>query len=137
MRGLVTALLKAVNAAVRRLSSWTHHAQYIVEWGISPKPEWFDHFLDQHWQWSSRKQSFWVERGVFSRLVIKPGAKVLEICCGDGFNARHFYASQGGINRRARFRRARDLSRQTLQLLQKRFLRSAGHSPRTSGRPVR
>ena len=31
--------------------------------------------------------------GVFSRMVIKPGAKMLEICCGDGFNARHFYSS--------------------------------------------
>ena len=26
-------------------------------------------------------------------MVIKPNAKMLEICCGDGFNARHFYSS--------------------------------------------
>ena len=28
---------------------------------------------------------------MFSNLAIKPGAKVLELCCGDGFNAKYFY----------------------------------------------
>jgi cyclopropane fatty-acyl-phospholipid synthase-like methyltransferase len=27
-------------------------------------------------------------------MVLKPGCKMLEICCGDGFNARHFYSSK-------------------------------------------
>jgi cyclopropane fatty-acyl-phospholipid synthase-like methyltransferase len=31
---------------------------------------------------------------VFSRLVLKDNSKMLEICCGDGFNSRHFYASK-------------------------------------------
>jgi cyclopropane fatty-acyl-phospholipid synthase-like methyltransferase len=30
-----------------------------------------------------------VERGVFSRLVLKQNSGMLEICCGDGFNTRH------------------------------------------------
>jgi len=83
-----------VNTGMRRLSAWTHFAQYAVEWGWEPKPEWFDHFLDQHWQWSARNNGGFVERGVFSRLVLKPDAKVLELCCGDGFNTRHFYSSR-------------------------------------------
>jgi len=65
-----------------------------MQWGFSPRPEWFDHYLDQHWQWSARNNSLWVERGVFSRMVIKPNARMLEICCGDGFNTRHFYSSR-------------------------------------------
>src|SRR5260370_36056489 len=36
----------------------------------------------------------WVGGGVFSCLVLRPNAKMLEICCGDGFNARHFYSSR-------------------------------------------
>jgi len=27
-------------------------------------------------------------------MVLKPDGKMLEICCGDGFNARHFYSSK-------------------------------------------
>ncbi|WP_426533630.1 class I SAM-dependent methyltransferase [Bradyrhizobium sp. McL0615] len=27
-------------------------------------------------------------------MVLKPNSKMLEICCGDGFNARHFYSSR-------------------------------------------
>ena len=93
-RQLLISLLKGLNFGVREVSSFTHFAQFAVQWGFHPRPEWFDHYLDQHWQWSAKNNSLWVERGVFSRLVMKPNAKVLEICCGDGFNARHFYSSR-------------------------------------------
>jgi cyclopropane fatty-acyl-phospholipid synthase-like methyltransferase len=86
--------LKGVNFLVRKLSAFTHFAQYAVQWGFEPKPEWFDHYLDQHWQWSAENEGLFVERGVFSRLVLKPNSRMLEICCGDGFNARHFYSSK-------------------------------------------
>jgi ubiquinone/menaquinone biosynthesis C-methylase UbiE len=26
-------------------------------------------------------------------MLLKPNSRMLEICCGDGFNARHFYCS--------------------------------------------
>ena len=35
-----------------------------------------------------------MERGVFSRLAVKPGATILELCCGDGFNSYFFYSPQ-------------------------------------------
>jgi SAM-dependent methyltransferase len=94
MRGLLVSALKGLNFLVRKLSAFTHFLQFAVQWGFKPRPEWFDHFLDQHWQWASTNNSLWVERGVFSRLVMKPNARMLEICCGDGFNARHFYSSR-------------------------------------------
>jgi SAM-dependent methyltransferase len=94
MRALAISALKGLNHGVRKVSAFTHFLQYAAQWGIRPRPEWFDHYLDQHWQWSSKNNSLWVERGVFSRLMMKPGARVLEICCGDGFNTRHFYSSQ-------------------------------------------
>jgi cyclopropane fatty-acyl-phospholipid synthase-like methyltransferase len=86
--------LKGFNFLVRKFSAFTHYSQFAVQWYPKPRPEWFDHYLDQHWQWSATNNSLWVERGVFSRLVMKPNSKMLEICCGDGFNARHFYSSQ-------------------------------------------
>lgn len=94
MRKLLISFLKGLNFLVRKLSAATHFAQFAVQWGMHPRPEWFDHYLDQHWQFSAKNNGLWVERGVFSRLVMKPDAKVLEICCGDGFNARHFYSSK-------------------------------------------
>jgi len=94
MRRIVVSALKSLNFVMRKVSALTHFAQFAAQWGFAPRPEWFDHYLDQHWQWSAKGEAFWVERGVFSRLVLKPNAKLLEICCGDGFNARHFYASK-------------------------------------------
>src|SRR5690349_19528060 len=94
MRKFLVSILKDFNFLVRKFSSLTHHAQYALQWGPEPRPEWFDHYLDQHWQWSAKNNSLWVERGVFSRLVMKPNAKLLEICCGDGFNTRHFYSTR-------------------------------------------
>ncbi len=59
---------------------------------MKPNPEWFDHFIDQHYQWSATKNPLGWERGIFSLLAIKEKATILELCCGDGFNAHHFYA---------------------------------------------
>ena len=33
-----------------------------------------------------------MERGVFSNFAIRQGAEVLDLCCGDGFNAYYFYS---------------------------------------------
>jgi len=93
MRRLLVSVLKGLNLLVRKFSAFTHFAQFAVQWGVHPRPEWFDHYLDQHWQFSAKNNGLWVERGVFSRMVLKPNSKMLEICCGDGFNARHFYSS--------------------------------------------
>jgi SAM-dependent methyltransferase len=94
MRRWLVSFLKGLNFLIRKVSAFTHFAQFAVQWGFNPRPEWFDHYLDQHWQFSAKNDGLWVERGVFSRLVLKPNAKMLEICCGDGFNARHFYSSR-------------------------------------------
>lgn len=87
---------RATNALVRRFARFTHEVQFKLEWGMQPTPEWFDHFLDQYYLWPTTRAPFWVERGVFSLLAIKPGARVLELCCGDGFNAYHFYSVRAG-----------------------------------------
>jgi SAM-dependent methyltransferase len=88
------AALRPINGAVRRLASGTHGLQHHFEWGVPPPPEWYDHYLDVLWQWPRRGSSFFLERGVYGSLAIQPGATVLELCCGDGFNARHFYAGR-------------------------------------------
>jgi SAM-dependent methyltransferase len=81
--------IKAFNRVIRKVSSCTHHFQHIIEWETGTTPEWYDHFLNQHWNWSGGMP--W-ERGFFSALALKKGGRALELCCGDGFNAHNFYA---------------------------------------------
>jgi len=87
----IVGTLRWVNKGMRAVTSKTHQAQFIVEWGVD-NPEYFDHFLDQHYKWKVSRESFPWERGVLSSLALKPKAKVLDLCCGDGFNSYHFYS---------------------------------------------
>src|SRR6266487_4602176 len=86
--------LRSLNLLVRRISSLTHLLQLRAEGFLHPHSEWFDHYVDANWQWGAIGRSSFLERGVFNNLVIRPGASVLELCSGDGFNTRHFYAGR-------------------------------------------
>ena len=68
-----------------------HKRLMAIQWGIPPLPEHFDHNIDLFYQWLSTRNSFWLERGVFGSLALK-GRSVLELSCGDGFNAKNFYS---------------------------------------------
>lgn len=59
--------------------------------GAAHPPEWYDHRTDL-FTWSSMRQPLWVERGVYSREVMRIGDRVLDLCSGDGFFAYHFYS---------------------------------------------
>ena len=65
---------------------------FLVQWRLAPQPEHFDHRIDLYFNWPVERNSFWVERGVFGGLAIRPDGRLLELACGDGFNARHFYS---------------------------------------------
>jgi SAM-dependent methyltransferase len=75
-------------------SSWVagaHKRLMLVQWGLPPQPEHFDHHIDLFYSWLESRNSLWLERGVFGSLALR-GSKVLELGCGDGFNARNFYS---------------------------------------------
>jgi SAM-dependent methyltransferase len=92
---LIVPALRRFNAVLRAVCAGSHHLQYKVEGFLRPSAEWFDHEIDVYWQWTARQRSMFLERGVLNTLAIRPGAEVLEICCGDGFNAHRFYAERG------------------------------------------
>lgn len=75
----------------RRWSASSHKRLMLVQWGMAPRPQHFDHHIDLFYQWLKTRDAMWLERGVFSALAIN-GGKVLELSCGDGFNARNFYS---------------------------------------------
>jgi SAM-dependent methyltransferase len=83
--------LRWLNRGVRSVSRRTHQAQFIAEWGAD-NPEYFDHFLDQYYLWPTERNALPWERGVFSGIALHDSATVLDLCCGDGFNAYHFYS---------------------------------------------
>ncbi len=91
---LLVPALRALNASLRAVTAASHRLQYKVEGFLSDSAEWFDHEVDVHWQWPSLGRASFLERGVLGALTIRPGAEVLELCCGDGFNAARFYAGR-------------------------------------------
>ena len=90
-------MTQLLSSLARKLSSGAHHLQFLLEWGVD-NPEYFDHFIDQHYAWKSSRNSLMWERGVYSNLALQATTtekrlpKVLELCCGDGFMTYHFYS---------------------------------------------
>ena len=75
-------------------SGWNrsaHKRLMAIQWGMPPEPESFDHQIDQFYWWTETRNPQWVERGVYGALALR-GGDLLELCCGDGFNARNFYS---------------------------------------------
>ncbi|MDD5005700.1 MAG: class I SAM-dependent methyltransferase [Candidatus Omnitrophica bacterium] len=72
------------------LSMYYSHLQW-RQWHKNP-PHWGDHRIDL-FTWPERLNSHWVERGIYSKELMRPDSKVLDIGCGDGFYAKYFYAS--------------------------------------------
>jgi SAM-dependent methyltransferase len=84
-------LLQRECAFAVRWASSAHQRLMAVQWGGAAHPEHFDHHIDLFYQWLASRNSLWVERGVFGSLALR-GGDVLELACGDGFNARNFYS---------------------------------------------
>jgi SAM-dependent methyltransferase len=88
----ITIILKYFSKFSRKLAYFAHKLQANYEWSILPYPEWFDHYCDQFYGFRQSQNPLWAERGIFGLLAVKQGANILELCCGDGFNAFHFYS---------------------------------------------
>lgn len=85
------AVVRWMNFGVRRFSAFSHRLQFFVEWSVD-NPEYFDHNIDLYSKWHRTRESFPLERGVFSSFAISANSNVLDLCCGDGFNAYYFYS---------------------------------------------
>ena len=83
--------MRWTNYWLRKLVRSTHHLQFLVEWAVD-NPEYFDHNIDMYSSWYKTRESFPIERGVFSSLAMTANGNVLDLCCGDGFNSYHFYS---------------------------------------------
>ena len=87
----IVATVRWMNFGVRKFSALTHRFQFLVEWSVD-NPEYFDHNIDLYSSWHRSRESFPLERGVFSSFALSPNSNVLDLCCGDGFNSFYFYS---------------------------------------------
>ena len=87
----IVSLIRWVNFGVRRFSALTHRFQFLVEWSVD-NPEYFDHNIDLYSSWHRSRESFPLERGVFSSFAMSSNSHLLDLCCGDGFNSFYFYS---------------------------------------------
>lgn len=88
----VIAFLQQLNRTVRRVSRFTHRVQGAIEGHYDRRRMWFDHYVDLYWKLPAQEDAMFLERAVFNRMLIAPGADLLEIACGDGYYTRNFYA---------------------------------------------
>ena len=103
MKRKIKLLLKKILKPLSEFECWlsskwvskAHKRLRFIDWWLPPQPESFDHHIDLYYQWQSTRNPLWLERGIFSSLVLH-GGKVLELACGDGFNARNFYSLRSG-----------------------------------------
>lgn len=77
---LFLAPIKALSRAVYR---FTLKFELVKDWRVRPNPEWFNHEFDFA-LFRERPFPHLFERGVYIQEVLKPGMRVLDICCGDG-----------------------------------------------------
>jgi SAM-dependent methyltransferase len=94
-RGILKKIAETIFALEAKVAkgwaSAAHKRLFRAQWMLGPQPEWFDHDIDLYHQWADTGNSFWLERGAFGSLSLR-GGNVLELACGDGFNAKYFYA---------------------------------------------
>jgi len=87
----IVPVIRWTNLGVRKFASFTHKMQFYAEWEVD-NPEYFDHNIDLYSSWRRTRESFPLERGVFSSYAMTTDGRVLELCCGDGFNSYYFYS---------------------------------------------
>lgn len=88
------SVVRNLNAGLRKLTVFFHHVQFALEWQTGRTPNWFDHNLDLYYQWPKTGNCLGIERGVFSLMAMRPQARILELCCGDGFYTWHFFSAR-------------------------------------------
>ncbi len=89
---ILIALNELESLLSRTWAAGAHKRLFFTEWQIPPRPEFFDHNIDLYYSWKKSRMAHWLERGIFSTLAIKRDGMLLELGCGDGFNARNFYS---------------------------------------------
>lgn len=88
----ITKFIKDLAENSRDFAAVAHSIKFHRYYSSLPTPEWFDHFVDQYLQLRRDRNTYLLERGVYSSMALKRGGDVLDICCGDGYSSFHFHS---------------------------------------------
>src|ERR1700679_998293 len=87
----------AMNRVLRAMAAAGHHLQFLLQWRFAIQaPHSFDPFIDLYWRWKITRNPMSWERGIFGLLAMKPGCRLLDLCCGEGFYTHRFYSGRAG-----------------------------------------
>lgn len=87
--------LETALAAIWVKKAFRREYRWRWEYSFGNVPDFFDHRIDLYWKWTAQGMPHWLERGVYSLKALKmfDEPRLLELCCGDGFNTKYFYAT--------------------------------------------
>mgnify|MGYP001150300401 CR=1 FL=1 len=96
IRPLLMFFSKIETYLSRKWVQSAYHRMFMLQWQFSFGQElgYFDHTMDLFYQFPVRSEAGWLERGVLNRIALMSHENpiAMELCCGDGFNAMHFYS---------------------------------------------
>lgn len=94
LKKIMVPFFEGLCRIAKKFSSLAYKGLFFSEWSTD-NPENFDHEIDLYYQWDKKCMPYWLERGVYSVQALKMFHRpiVVELCCGDGFNAKHFYST--------------------------------------------
>ena len=83
-------MVLTVNRVLRAVAASGYSPQYWLQWRIAQRQlGWLDRFINC---WHTSRDSSPRDRGTLGLLGMKPGCRILDLCCGDGFYPYHFYS---------------------------------------------
>ena len=94
LKKILVPLFENLAIVTKKVNALVYKGLYISEWFVD-NPENFDHEIDLYWYWNEKCLPYWLERGVYSVQALQMFERpiAVELCCGDGFNAKHFYST--------------------------------------------
>ena len=90
---IAVPLFECLSWLSRKFAALMHRLLFYSEW-FYDAPHNFDHQVDLYYQWGKNRNPFWLERGIYNVLALQvfDYPNVVELSCGDGFNAYYFYS---------------------------------------------
>lgn len=94
IKNILLVICRSITNTLKKLTSFAYRLLFWVEWSID-EPEYFEHEIDYYYLAEHRNSPHWLERGVYNMLALNmfESPRVIELCCGDGFNSYYFYSA--------------------------------------------
>ncbi len=76
----------------RSIAYSVHNLKTLCDFQVPPATQFTDHYVNQFFLMSALKRTWWVEGPAFCGLALEPGARVLQLGCGTGYETDVFFS---------------------------------------------